>query len=388
MSQLARRLLGCVLPLALASPPANADAEWAQWGGPRRDFTAPASARMDSFPPGGPRLLWSRELGSGFSGIVTAGDRLVTLYRRQGQDVLVAIDRSSGGTLWEYAYDAPVPRNDPSVETSYGEGPNSTPLVADGRAYSISFSGVVNAVALADGKPVWAHDLGAEFGVRIPYFGHSASPLRHGDTVIFIAGGAFAFDLATGEVRWANREFGATYGSPLLVPRRDGPILVAAVSGGFVGVDPDDGKLLWRHEHANQHGSIINSPIFADDRLFISAFFLGSAALKLSPDGHAVEKQWETPQVQFSQFNAVRSRRVDLRVPSLGADGGQRQDRRDRLASSRPAALQHGSDRGSLPAARQGRHAVPGNVDTRGRRASRRDAVVRGPFVDHPDAGG
>ena len=56
-------------------------AEWPQWGGPGRDFTAEASASLSALPANGPRLLWKQDLGPGFSAIVSDDERLVTMYR-------------------------------------------------------------------------------------------------------------------------------------------------------------------------------------------------------------------------------------------------------------------------------------------------------------------
>ena len=50
--------------------PATADAGWTQWGGPTRDFHAPSTGLADTWPAGGPPVLWSRPLGTGHSAIV------------------------------------------------------------------------------------------------------------------------------------------------------------------------------------------------------------------------------------------------------------------------------------------------------------------------------
>ena len=48
------------------------------------------------------------------------------------REVLAALDPKSGKTRWEHRYDAPV-ETGPSLSTQYGEGPNGTPLLVDGR---------------------------------------------------------------------------------------------------------------------------------------------------------------------------------------------------------------------------------------------------------------
>src|SRR5688572_5164801 len=51
-------------------------ADWPQWGGPGRDFQVDAPALASSWPPGGPKRLWSRPLGDGYSAILAEGARL------------------------------------------------------------------------------------------------------------------------------------------------------------------------------------------------------------------------------------------------------------------------------------------------------------------------
>ena len=39
-----------------------------------------------------PRLLWTRQLGSGYSGIVARHDRLYTMYRRGKNEVVISLE--------------------------------------------------------------------------------------------------------------------------------------------------------------------------------------------------------------------------------------------------------------------------------------------------------
>ena len=43
--------------------------DWPQWGGPNRNFKTSTTGLAASWPADGPRRLWSRELGEGFSAI-------------------------------------------------------------------------------------------------------------------------------------------------------------------------------------------------------------------------------------------------------------------------------------------------------------------------------
>ena len=53
--------------------PVNLDAQtpagWPQFGGPLRNFTSPSKGLANTWPAEGPRKVWSRPLGEGYSGI-------------------------------------------------------------------------------------------------------------------------------------------------------------------------------------------------------------------------------------------------------------------------------------------------------------------------------
>ena len=94
------------------TPVPTSAVEWTQWGGPTRDFRiATPPALSTSWPASGPPRLWQRPLGEGFSGIVTSGASLYTMYRRGQQDVVIALDAATGKTLWEVPVDAAQPAN-------------------------------------------------------------------------------------------------------------------------------------------------------------------------------------------------------------------------------------------------------------------------------------
>ena len=58
------------------------DADWLQWGGPNRNFSVDSPGLADRWPDEGPRTLWSRELGDGYSAIVVKDGLLYTMCRK------------------------------------------------------------------------------------------------------------------------------------------------------------------------------------------------------------------------------------------------------------------------------------------------------------------
>ena len=123
------RGLGDVALLAVILP--TTDRTWPQWGGPVRNFVAPSRARLaTTWPADGPRRLWQRPIGAGYSAIVTDGRTLYTLFRDGSADVAIALDAATGATVWEARYEAPF------VETCserLGPVPRAAPLIAGDR---------------------------------------------------------------------------------------------------------------------------------------------------------------------------------------------------------------------------------------------------------------
>jgi hypothetical protein len=62
--------------LLLTALVSDVPAPWPQWGSPTRDFHVPGAKLAASWPREGPRRVWSREAGDGFSAILADGRRL------------------------------------------------------------------------------------------------------------------------------------------------------------------------------------------------------------------------------------------------------------------------------------------------------------------------
>ena len=141
----------------LATTAGCASDKWLQWGGSGRDFS---SAGTISWSGDGPREIWRRELGEGYSGILADGDRLFTMLRRGDDEVVIALEADTGKTIWEYAYPAPLPKE---ADPSFGKGPNSTPLIEGDRMITVGYNGLVHCLSKSDGRVIWTVDLFKKF---------------------------------------------------------------------------------------------------------------------------------------------------------------------------------------------------------------------------------
>lgn len=293
-------------------------ADWLQWGGPNRNFTSPVTGLANAWPAEGPKAVWSRNLGEGYSSIVVQGNRAYTMYRirsllqllKYDQEVVVALDTSTGKTVWEHRYDS-TPLS--GMDLSNGYGPHSTPLIVGDRIFTAGSMGHFFALDKATGKVLWSHNLHTEFGMNW-FRGYSCSPTAYQNTVILTIGTAgqsvVAFDMATGRVVWKKHDFGAGPGSPLLINVDGQDQMVLFMEDGPVGINPGNGDLLWKFTHKTDWGLNISTPVWGPGNLLFlsSAYGTGSRVLRLARDaqGTKVEQVWASNRLRIHFGNAIR----------------------------------------------------------------------------------
>jgi hypothetical protein len=198
------RSFGCATILALAAAQ-TASAEdgfpWPQWGGPGRDFRASEAALATRWPAGGPKKIWSRALGEGYSSIVVDSDALYTMYRVGDDEIVVSLDASTGETRWEHRYEASL-REHMDYGTwlrQGGAGPYATPLLLGDAVYAVGTTGRLHALDRKTGKILWYHDLDRKFQMS-GYHGFAPSPMvTRGPSCFRSAAGAGCRCLRSGD---------------------------------------------------------------------------------------------------------------------------------------------------------------------------------------------
>ncbi len=332
--------------------------EWPQFGGPERTFQVPTGP-VAGWGEDGPRELWRRSLGDGNSTIAAAGERLYTMYRKDDREVIVALDRSNGETIWEYGWDA-VPLWETFFD-QFGLGPHVTPLVVGGRLYAAGFAGRLVCLDVASGDEVWTRelwqdiDLGAkEFGPR--QLGYSGSPLLHDGRLIVVGGeieaGLLALDPTTGETVWSTTGVEPAFASPIVIESGGREQIIWFAADEVVGVDPADGSVLWRWEHKTDFYVNATPPIWdGKDTLFLSsAYGSGSRALRLTTSDGKVEvsELWADKGVQVHHQSAVL---IDGLVYASSGDFGPAFLKTVRLADGEVVSQERGFAKANLIAA-------------------------------------
>lgn len=281
-------------------------ADWPQWRGPNRDGAVAAFAAPSVWPDQlTPR--WKVDVGLGYATPLLVGDRLYVFSRQGENEVMRALDASSGKTLWQTSYPAPFAMHPAAAR--HGAGPKSTPVFSNGRLYSIGMTGIVTALDAATGKQVWQKP-GSP--VVPMYVTHAFSPLVDRGLVIFHVGGhnqgtLTAFDVNTGEVKWSWNGDGPGYGSPVVAVIDGTRQVVTLTQQKLVGVDAATGGLLWERPYATQSTASSATPILHGSKVIVGGGGHPLEAFKVAKRGAEwiTEPAWQNADVPIRLSNAV-----------------------------------------------------------------------------------
>ena len=287
-------------------------AQWTQWGGPNGNFQVAPQKLATDWGETGPKISWRRDLGEGYSAISVDDGVLYTMYRREEEEVVIALDGQTGETKWEYVYGAPKWKG---FNTGHGPGPHSTPLIIGDYVYTVGVRVHLHCFNKKSGQVVWSHDLWKEFDAKPPGRGYASSPIVYKNMLILPVGGRsgngiMAFDPKDGDVIWKSQNYPATFSSPTII-NVDGQDQVVVFEGTeVVGLEPNTGDLLWTHPHETKYNINAMTPVWgADNLLFVSsAYDGGSRVIRLTQkDGKtSVEELWYSRSVELHHGTAVR----------------------------------------------------------------------------------
>jgi outer membrane protein assembly factor BamB len=287
--------------------PAGAQ-DWTQWRGPNRDgvaaFTAPAKW------PEKLTLVWKAPMPSGYATPVVLKDRAWVHGRDGEEEVVSSFDLTTGKQLWSKRYSAAFTKNQYAVKM--GKGPNSTPLVHQGRLFTLGTTAILSSFDAATGELMWRKELGAPNTSKM-FCGTAASPMMEGGNLIIYAGDdinggrLYAFDPATGAERWKWTGDGPGYGSPIVMVLGGMRHIVTFTDKSVVGVDARDGKLLWKMPFPDEWNENIVTPVVHKDLLILSGVRKGTSAVRVALEGGAwtVREVWKNPDVRMYMSSPV-----------------------------------------------------------------------------------
>lgn len=301
------QLLPCVVR-STAAEEANDAAPWAQFLGPNRNGISSESGLLKKWPTNGPKEVWRATGGVGMSGLAISRGRVLTMIQEGGKQILVALDAKNGKPIWrtEVANE---------YKNQMGNGPRATPTVAGDTVFTFTGEGILAALNFEDGKLLWAHNAVKELGGKVADYGMAGSPLVVGSKVIVMAGGPGAtvacYDSKSGKLLWKAGKDPSGYSSPTLLKVGGHDQLVMLTGNSVIGIDVDEGAILWRYPFVTDYRCNTATPIAVGGGVLISAGEShGSVLLSLMPKGSGFEfgerwtqlgvkstlrSEWQTP---------------------------------------------------------------------------------------------
>lgn len=283
--------------------------DFAQFLGPNRNGSVGNTMLADSWDFQAPEIVWTIEVGEGWSGFAVVGDYAFTQEQRDDQELVVCYEIESGRQAWVYS----SIRRHEDISAMGRVGPRATPTVIDGKLYAVSGTGVLDCLDATSGELTWSADVPDLVGVeQVPRvngrgleytqensslaWGRSASPLIYQDMVIVPAGGPvggdavtmIAFDRETGEERWRGGQRTTSYGSPTLIDVAGETQVCLITEDHAVGHDPETGQELWAHSwpgHSDSDASCSQVTRVDDSLLLLSkGYGVGGQVIRVSTE--------------------------------------------------------------------------------------------------------
>jgi outer membrane protein assembly factor BamB len=263
--------------------------DWPQFRGPSRDAISAETGLLRQWPQGGPEVLWSTEVGQGYSAAaIHGGNVYFNDYDEATSEYLIrSVTLDKGEERWRFVEKRRIRPN---------HGITRTVPATDGKyVFSLDPKATFHALDATTGKEIWRKNLVQEYGTKIPPWYNGQCPLIEDDKVVIAPAGesalVIAFDKATGKEVWRtpNPE-GWLLSHASLMPAKLGGVdqYLFSVLQGTIGVSAADGKLLW-HFPFKFNLSVSPSPLAIDgERVYVTAAYeSGGAMFRVKREGEA-----------------------------------------------------------------------------------------------------
>jgi outer membrane protein assembly factor BamB len=283
-------LAACAVAVAQVNP-----RDYPQWRGKDRDGSASGFVEPARWPDALTRR-WRVEVGEGYASPLVVGNIVYVFSRREGRELLSALDAETGTTRWQSGYAVSYTPSSPTA--AHGSGPKATPLFHDRKIITLGISGIVAAFDAETGKLLWRSAEPSE----APFFSAASSPVGEGRYAITHPGNygpLTAFDVSSGKVAWVAGG-DAFFMPPTVVTVQGIRQVISVTQAAVISVSADDGRRLWEFPWTGgRSGGIM--PIPHGDNLILSASSAGVIAIspRYRNGSWLVEKAWETAAVEM-----------------------------------------------------------------------------------------
>jgi outer membrane protein assembly factor BamB len=235
-----------------------------QWRGLNRDGKYDESGLLKSWPVEGPELLWHfDELGDGHASAAVTKDMVYTTGTLNEITYVFAFNHE-GKLIWKSEVGKEWVESWPGVRT--------TPLIKDNKLYLMTGYGLIVCMNEKSGDLIWKVDIMTDYDGRNIVWGMCENLLIQDEKLFCTVGGldanVIALNKDSGKLIWKSKAKGekSAYNTPGLIEWGGMKILVTMTEFSILGINAENGELLWSHEQTNQYSVHANSPLFKEWR--------------------------------------------------------------------------------------------------------------------------
>jgi outer membrane protein assembly factor BamB len=259
----------CILSICVQNGIAE-EFDWPRWRGPKGNGISLETDWNPEALDGSPEVLWRANVGTGYSNIAIADNRLFTMGTQRGGNYVFCLNAETGEEIWKYVIDEV-------------KDPQSTPTVDGKYVYVLTRDGVLVCLKVKNGKLRWKKDLVSELGVVKPFYGFAGSPVIVGILVILTANtSGIGLNKKTGEVVWdsekptealrLSRSTGTHYATPVVYESEGKRYAVITSSVGIHSADVESGNVSWSYEWEEYTNIQVSDPLIFDGKVFIAQY--------------------------------------------------------------------------------------------------------------------
>ena len=264
-------------------PRGTVDRGWPAVRGSNFDGHSPEIRLADQWPESGPPVLWTRELGQGYSAFVAQGTRVYTQAQSLSGQYVYCLNADTGETIWEHRYDWPY------KGMGVYPGPRATPTLSAGRVYFAAPGGVIECLNANTGRLIWSRDVIEDYAGRGGIdFGYACSPTVIDGLVILPVGGEsaslVALDADDGSEVWASGSDPSSYTPAFPLTHRGRKLVVGYMQNSLVIHDRQTGEQLTHFDLSRGYDEHSVWPLYQDPYLWLAAPFRSGSQLLQLPE--------------------------------------------------------------------------------------------------------
>lgn len=270
--------------------------DWPQWRGPDLDgISRETKWRAD----GDGEILWSADIGLGYSNVSIARGKVYSLghNKSEGVDKVRCLDAETGDVVWTFEFKT-------DIMAKYHPGGSLTTPAVDGKLLFVSNrAGKFFCLDATKGKLKWKKDVVKRHKARIPTWGLSASPMVLEDMIILNVGKVLAYK-RSGKLIWKSKDSGHAYSNPASFKHKGKSRLAVFNGDGLVILDQKSGREIARSKWKTRYDVNAATPIVLGDKIFISSGYNRGCSM-LQFNGKQLKTLWENREMRNKMSGCV-----------------------------------------------------------------------------------